>query len=221
MHADADRNGELTLQELEHYCHEHPDELRSITNQGSPAWGDLMGLFQYDTNCDGLIQREEWVWYYVNRATELASRIQAEDIQAGNAAPPLLEMTGGDDKARKDALTTFERADENGDGELTMMELEHYIHQHPEELRSITEPGSPGWGDLMGLFEYDTNCDGLIQRDEWVWYCVARNRELRSKAEAEEVKANLMADPAAEQDLLIGCQYHVDDGAAYEDLLLY
>merc|ERR1712216_547674 len=56
---------------------------------------------------------------------------------------------------QEEAQATFAKADVNGDGELSLQELQHYINQHPEDVARVTAPNNPQWGDLMNLFEHD------------------------------------------------------------------
>ena len=80
--ADVNQDGELTMQELSDFIQAHPEEVRSVTERGHSAWGDLLGLSSYDTNGDGLIQRHEWVSYYVARSCEIRNRAEAQSVKA-------------------------------------------------------------------------------------------------------------------------------------------
>ena len=88
--ADVDKNGSLSLMELQSYIHSNPKELAAVTIPGSSQWADLVELFQFDSktlmgsckgrlleidkNKDGQIQVDEWVEYYELCIKELQSR---------------------------------------------------------------------------------------------------------------------------------------------------
>ena len=87
----------------------------------------------------------------------------------------------------KTALRIFNCADINQDGALSLMELNAYILANPEELADVTEPGASQWSVLMQLFRgsEDGSLSGIIQREDWLEYYIARVTELNCKNEAD------------------------------------
>jgi len=180
--ADSDGDGSLSLPELNTYIVAHPEKLSDVTEPGAAQWGDLMRLFEFDSNGDGQIQREEWVHYYVARSNELRCRAAADALQAqilANSATQMspksrrkkvvwpdellgdrdsledvrvIENCKNDKPHAKAAIKIFEAADMNGDLSLTLAELNAYIIAHPEALADVTESGGSQWSVMMQLF---------------------------------------------------------------------
>eukprot|EP00656_Telonema_subtile_P049471 TRINITY_DN6158_c0_g1_i1.p1 TRINITY_DN6158_c0_g1~~TRINITY_DN6158_c0_g1_i1.p1 ORF type:complete len:383 (-),score=76.59 TRINITY_DN6158_c0_g1_i1:335-1483(-) len=194
--ADINGDGEIDIKELNDYIVAHPEGLSAVTELGAPRWGDLMQLFQHDSNGDGMIQRDEWASYYISRVLQLESKaladqLQSEVLNGHHSKTVRWDQTDAAQKAGKDALLIFRAADANNDGELDIKELGQYINDHPEALADICAPTEPQWGDLMSLFQHDSNGDGMIQDSEWVSYYVARVEELQARKDASTVQAKV------------------------------